>query len=480
MNIKASRDPLRYLLAPAAAVLLAFGCGSEESSPPDATAKADSPVEVPAAAPAAAPAVAPAAAPVQTPPAPSGRPVPHDHDGDGVPDHATHEDVVAADPTPEEGEAQEEIAARAAAVQSAGARPGKPRLDVDNPEHDFGTAIEGERLVHTFTLRSTGDADLVINSAKPTCGCTVAKLVVLGGENEGDQYKMGDPIPKGTDIELTARLDTKNKHNIASSKINIFCNDPRSTVTLGLKTQVDQYFQISPGSLAFGELSVADVVDKSFTVSGKKPGPFLLSLDGRTTPPGVQIDLEPESPTEAGKAEVWNVKVTIGPDAREGNLGYPVQLRSDEEVKGAAPIKGGEKATYGASVMVTARIRGLISWEPQYLSFGLVRPGQVVARSLSVSSFDEEFVFDTEAVSIELTGPNEQKPDFQWGDHFSHVITPSEDGKSFRLELTLDGLPDEADGSFQGRVMIKTGPEQKQEIPVLFSGVCRPGVVRGR
>jgi hypothetical protein len=190
------------------------------------------------------------------------------------------------------------------------------------------------------------------------------------------------------------------------------------------------------------------------------------------------IELMPQNADADGKAEQWIVKVTLGPDCREGNLGFPVQLRSDEQVAGAQKLKGGELPTYGASVMVTAKVRGLISWEPQYLSFGLVRPGQVVARSLSVATFDGDFVFNADDISISLTGPNDQQPDFAWASSFSHVITPSEDGQSFRVELTLDGLPEEADGSFQGRVMINTGHPQKPEIPVLFSGVCRPGVVR--
>lgn len=385
-------------------------------------------------------------------------PVPHDHDGDGVPDHESHpEDDAPPQPDP-------------------GARPGKPRLDVDGSEHDFGSAIEGERLSHTFKLESTGDADLVINSAKPTCGCTVAKIVVLDAEGNQVPYEFGDPLPKGTELELTAKLDTKNKSNIASSKINIFCNDPRQTVTLGLKAMVDTYFSINPSALSFGDLSVTDVAEKTVTVSGKKPGAFLLSLDSRTMPPGMKIDLQPQSPDEQGKAEQWKVVVTLGPDCREGNLGFPIHLTSDEEVQGAPKVAGGEEPTYGASVMVTAKIRGLISWQPQYLSFGLVRPGQVMPRTLSVSTFDEGFRFDPATVGLELVGPSDAKPDFPWKEYFSHVVRPSEDGKSIDIELTLDGLPEDADGSFQGRLLVKTGHPAKPEVPVLFSGVCRPGV----
>jgi hypothetical protein len=40
----------------------------------------------------------------------------------------------------------------------------------------------------------------------------------------------------------------------------------------------------------------------------------------------------------------------------------------------------------------------------------------------------------------------------------------------------LNGLPQGADGSFQGRLLLATGHPKKPEVPVLFSGVCRAGV----
>jgi hypothetical protein len=188
----------------------------------------------------------------------------------------------------------------------------------------------------------------------------------------------------------------------------------------------------------------------------------------------MKIDITPVEATAEGKATRWDCKVTLGPNCKEGNLGFPIQLRSDEKVTGAQPDKDGNTPTYGASVMVTARVQGLISWDPQYLSFGLVRPGQSVSRSLAVKSFDPNFTFGEP--KVRLAGPSDQKPEFAYGDSFSYVVKPSEDKKSVTVELTLNGLPETVDGSFQGRLMIETGHSAKPEIAVLFSGVCRPGV----
>jgi hypothetical protein len=350
-----------------------------------------------------------------------------------------------------------------------------PKLDVDATDHDFGTAIEGEKLSHTFHLRSNGQKELVINSAKPTCGCTVAKLEVKKSDGALEVYKFGEPLPPGTELELTAELDTKNKHQQASSKVNIYCDDPRTIVTLGLNARVDTYFQITPNALNFGDMSVADVKEMSFTVAGKKPGAFMLTIEPRATPDGMKLEMKPREPDPAGKSNVWEVKVAMGPGCREGSTGYPINLRSDETVAGGAADKDGKLPTYGASVMVTARVMGLISFDPQYLSYGLVRPGQVVPRSLTIKSFDPNFTF-ADNLEVRLIGPSDQKPEFAYANSFSHTVKPSEDRKSAVVELTLNGLPETVDGSFQGRLMVKTGHPQKPEISVLFSGVCRPGV----
>ncbi len=349
-----------------------------------------------------------------------------------------------------------------------------PRLEATELEHNFGRAIEGEKLTHVFKLKSAGQADLIISSAKPTCGCTVAKLEVIKADGAREIYKPGDPLPPGAELAVEAQLDTKNKSNQASSKINIYCNDPRQIVTLGLTAMVDTYFAITPNAIQFGDLSVADTQERTFEVAGKKAGGFKLSLEDKPKPDGMQIQLSPIEPDAEGKATRWKVTVTLGPGAREGNLGYPINLRSDEAVAGAVADASGQVPTYGATVMVTARVQGLISFEPQYLSFGLVRPGQIVGRSLTLKTFDPNFSFGD--IKVRLSGPNDQKPEFPYASSFSHVVKPAPDNKSAVVELTLNGLPENVDGSFQGRLIIETGHPQKPELQLLFSGVCRPGV----
>jgi hypothetical protein len=356
-----------------------------------------------------------------------------------------------------------------------GELPKNGRLEVSQTDHDFGTAVEGEVLTHTFGLKSSGEGPLMIMSAKPTCGCTVGRIEVTDGKGEWQPYTFGDKIPTGTDLRLTATLDTKNKKTVAASKINIFCNDPRGTVTLGLTAKLDSYFNVAPNNIDFGEISVADSASRRIEISAKQPGAFKLELDPRPLPNGFQITLAPVSPDAEGRSERWTVEVDLGPDAQEGNLGVPISLHSDREIDGAKAGPDGSVPRYGVTVMASARVRGLISFEPHYLSFGLVRPGQVVSRTFSVKSYDPGFDFPAD-LSTRFTGPNDNVPEFKYAEYFSSTVRPSDDGKGVDVELTLNGLPDGSDGSFQGRVFLATGHPDKPEVPVLFSGVCRSGV----
>jgi hypothetical protein len=48
-----------------------------------------------------------------------------------------------------------------------------PEMTFEEELYDFGTITEGESVHITYEFTNTGDADLVISSARGSCGCTV-------------------------------------------------------------------------------------------------------------------------------------------------------------------------------------------------------------------------------------------------------------------------------------------------------------------
>jgi len=48
-----------------------------------------------------------------------------------------------------------------------------PKIQMDEESFDFGEMKQGESVTHDFILKNIGDANLIISTAKGSCGCTV-------------------------------------------------------------------------------------------------------------------------------------------------------------------------------------------------------------------------------------------------------------------------------------------------------------------
>lgn len=53
---------------------------------------------------------------------------------------------------------------------------GKPQIDLEITEFDFGEVLNGEIVSRDVTVTNTGEADLVVDTVSTTCGCTTASL----------------------------------------------------------------------------------------------------------------------------------------------------------------------------------------------------------------------------------------------------------------------------------------------------------------
>src|SRR5690348_16823802 len=49
-----------------------------------------------------------------------------------------------------------------------------PVFQFETTDHDFGTITEGEKVSYTYKFKNTGDAPLIVQEAKGSCGCTAS------------------------------------------------------------------------------------------------------------------------------------------------------------------------------------------------------------------------------------------------------------------------------------------------------------------
>ncbi|MFT5051374.1 MAG: hypothetical protein ACI8QZ_002785, partial [Chlamydiales bacterium] len=317
------------------------------------------------------------------------------------------------------------------------------------------------------------------------------------GEGEGAEfavYEMGTPIKPGQKVQITAAMDTKNKNNKAEVRINVYTNDPVGLYQLGLAAKVEPFMTAAPTYLNLGDLGEDSVREEKVTVRTSRGQMIKLAFDEtipRPTPAGMKFDLVAINPDEDGRSSHWEVKIVVGPGLKEGPMGHALRLVSDVEIVGGQKDAGEHSADdghghpakealpnrnfYQVSANIGGRVLGVLSVSPQYLSMGLVRPGQPVSRSVRIVS--NEIELDLSKVKARIQGT--AGSDFAWAEHFTPIVRPIEgQAKAMEIELRLDGLPEGSEGSFKGEMILETGVAAKPEMKVTFSGVCRAGVGR--
>jgi hypothetical protein len=108
------------------------------------------------------------------------------------------------------------------ALAAQTAKAPAPRLVVEPAEFDFGKVLQQTTLTKELTVRNVGSADLVIEQAQASCGCTVVELDLK-------------PLKPGASRSLRLALRTGSYEGRIAKTVHIRSNDPETpvfTVTL--------------------------------------------------------------------------------------------------------------------------------------------------------------------------------------------------------------------------------------------------------
>ena len=102
---------------------------------------------------------------------------------------------------------------------------GGPRFEFDKMEHDFGTIDEGDVVETVFSFTNVGKSELIITSAKGSCGCTVP-----------DWPK--EPIMPGEAGEIKVKFNSYRKPNLQQKQITLLTNTEGGKEILTIRAQV--------------------------------------------------------------------------------------------------------------------------------------------------------------------------------------------------------------------------------------------------
>ena len=102
-----------------------------------------------------------------------------------------------------------------------------PVLTFEKDEHDFGKIGPTQQVSHSFEFTNTGEADLIITSAKGSCGCTVP-----------DYPK--DPIKPGARGQIKVSFDPSGKKGQQHKTVTILTNTASGQEKLGVKASIQE------------------------------------------------------------------------------------------------------------------------------------------------------------------------------------------------------------------------------------------------
>ena len=101
----------------------------------------------------------------------------------------------------------------------------EPVMHFDTLEHDFGTIIEGERVVCYFDYANGGGSDLLITSVEASCGCTTP-----GWSSE--------PLKPGEQESLELIFDASGRSGVQRKVVTVRSNANKELVQLTIRANI--------------------------------------------------------------------------------------------------------------------------------------------------------------------------------------------------------------------------------------------------
>ena len=102
---------------------------------------------------------------------------------------------------------------------------GGAKIKFEKTEHDFGTINEGDIVETVFSFKNSGKSELIITSAKGSCGCTVPEWPK-------------EPIMPGEEGQIRVKFNSDKKPNLQQKTITLVTNTEQGKEILKIKAQV--------------------------------------------------------------------------------------------------------------------------------------------------------------------------------------------------------------------------------------------------
>lgn len=103
-----------------------------------------------------------------------------------------------------------------------------PVMTFETNEHDFGIIEKDSKVEYAFVFKNTGEADLIIEKAMGSCGCTIP------------EYPKGVAIKAGASETIKVSFNSKGKSGKQEKSVTILTNTKEGTEKLTIKAAIKE------------------------------------------------------------------------------------------------------------------------------------------------------------------------------------------------------------------------------------------------
>lgn len=99
-------------------------------------------------------------------------------------------------------------------------------MTFETEKYDFGTIMQGDKVVYDFKFKNTGGSDLIITGAKGSCGCTVP------------EYPK-EAIKPGVSGVIKVSFNSAGKSGKQAKSVTLFCNIKEGKKVLHINSNIE-------------------------------------------------------------------------------------------------------------------------------------------------------------------------------------------------------------------------------------------------
>jgi len=188
-----------------------------------------------------------------------------------------------------------------------------PKVAAPEKDFSFGELYQGDKVTHVFTFSNTGDAPLVIEKVRSSCGCTAAIV----------SKKTLQPGETG---EIKATFDSHRFRGPISKKVYLYSNDPQQkTFEFGLTATVKELLVSTPHRISAGPIPVGEPHSTTLELTNQGDTPLTFT-EVKAQNELMKVELDRNTLPPGGKAQLT---VSITPDNARRKISSYVILSTD-------------------------------------------------------------------------------------------------------------------------------------------------------